>query len=519
MYNGCHYGQCTQAGVWKDGTQKVGAPYPLQVNQITSIPSHWVVDTSARKATGVFDVAYDIWLDKNPPRSAAGEIVATGGAAKLPATPAQVNQNNGLEIMIWINHGGYTPGGVASGGVIQPIGTLVTPTPITIKGVSGTWEVWLTQNAKAGAAPNDWYVVSYLRTDGVDDFEFDSKYFIDDAATRQCVGQPCVAPDWWLTSIQAGFEIWADGEGLTSKSFTAIPTTKPVTVQGGRTHPVTGVPLVFWGESFDIKASCPSPSTTDTATYSFTSTNSQTGALVTATGNLVRDITGVLTATLAAPYPNHGDATVTVTTVCTNGGSGTTTTNIYIDPAGTVKDTKGNALTGAKVVLYRSDTANGTFIAVPDGSTIMAPSNRAFAWDVIAGYYKVRASYGKCYAPGNPNQPWVDSAVVQIPPPVVNMKIVLECPQVITNPNSLPAVVNIYQDWGTGYCATVTVKNTTTKALDWETSFTVNGTIYQFWNMAYTKVGSKVTAGGIAWNNILQPNETSHDIGFCANRN
>jgi hypothetical protein len=66
----------------------------------------------------------------------------------------------------------------------------------------------------------------------------------------------------------------------------------------------------------------------------------------------------------------------------------------------------------------------------------MSPANRDnpdvtdatghFGWDVTAGFYVVRASATGCTAPGN-NDPFVDSAVLQIPPAVTDLQLVLDC--------------------------------------------------------------------------------------------
>jgi len=560
IYNGCHYNQCTQSGPWKDASMKIGAPYPLQVNQITSIPSHWIVDTSTTKATAVYDVAYDIWFDKNPPRDSSGNIVTSGGTAQLPANPELVNQNNGLEIMIWINNKGYTQGGTKNGGIIQPSGNLVSPA-VAIPGVTGTWDVWVTNAKKSGAAPNDWYVVSYVKVPdgatagstggGTDDFQFDSKWFINDAATRDCIGEKCLSPTWWLTSAQAGFEIWADGDGLATKSFTAEPTWKATTVQGGNKwkddagndiNDANGnpVPIIYWGQSYQITASCPNPNAGDTATWTFTGQNPATmpPTPVNLSGTLAPDVTGILVGTVPAMQPAHEWGAINVTTNCVNGGGGAQPTiNVWIDPAGTVKDTLGRPLVGAKVTLYRSSTATGTFTVVPNGSAIMSDKNRKnpdatglygdFSWDVTPGFYKVRAANPGCHAVGNPGQAFVDSAVYQIPPPALGIKLVLECapPAGGTTPGvTVKLTDNGDQRWQR-YCKNVVVTNTNNYPVEWKVKFDLPYAGYidpapsGHWNFNFTAAGKTITAWGVDWNKTLAAKATSNSIGFCAFKN
>ena len=80
--------------------------------------------------------------------------------------------------------------------------------------------------------------------------------------------------------------------------------------------------------------------------------------------------------------------------------------------------------------------------------------------------------------------------------------------------------VVVSNDWGSGYCAVVTVTNNTSSPVDWQVAFDVQGTIYTFWNAVWNPVGfgNKVTVGGVDWNNVLKPGESTHDVGFCANR-
>jgi hypothetical protein len=116
---------------------------------------------------------------------------------------------------------------------------------------------------------------------------------------------------------------------------------------------------------------------------------------------------------------------------------------IYIDPSGHVRTVGGDPLPDSTVTLYRSDSAGGPFVPVPNGSAIMSPANRTnpdttgatghFGWDVVMGYYKVRAEHVGCTAPNDPNQPYVESAVLPIPPPVTDLDLRLLCPSIPTS--------------------------------------------------------------------------------------
>jgi hypothetical protein len=149
---------------------------------------------------------------------------------------------------------------------------------------------------------------------------------------------------------------------------------------------------------------------------------------------------GEYTATIPILHPQYGPADVVISINCPNPAQNATIRfNVYIDPAGSVLDTNGNPVPGATVTLYRSDAEAGPFTAVPAGSSIMSPANRVnpdtstsagrFGWDVLSGYYKVRASKAGCAAPRDPSQAFVETPVERIPPAVDNLVLVLQCNQ------------------------------------------------------------------------------------------
>jgi len=77
--------------------------------------------------------------------------------------------------------------------------------------------------------------------------------------------------------------------------------------------------------------------------------------------------------------------------------------------------------------------------------------------------------------------------------------------------------VNINDDWGTGYCAEVSVANNTQSASDWTVVFSIDGTVREMWNATYSQNGDEVTAEGVSWNNVVNPGQ-SVGFGFCAER-
>jgi endoglucanase len=79
------------------------------------------------------------------------------------------------------------------------------------------------------------------------------------------------------------------------------------------------------------------------------------------------------------------------------------------------------------------------------------------------------------------------------------------------------AKVRINDDWGTGYCAEVTVANSGSGDVDWTVTFSIEGTIRNLWNAIYRQTGNRVTAEGVSWNNIVHAG-SSVNFGFCAIR-
>ena len=168
-----------------------------------------------------------------------------------------------------------------------------------------------------------------------------------------------------------------------------------------------------------------------TASYALTHAS---GTL--AAGEMTEAPAGRYVAQIPPPYPKTGPARITVTINCPDGTQENVAFDIYIDPSGVVQTLSGIPIRDAVVTLFRSDSPTGPFEQVPDGSAIMSPSNRAnpdqtdaegrFRWDVISGYYVVRAERDGCVAVSG--APYVESEVLPVPPPVTDLDLRLSCP-------------------------------------------------------------------------------------------
>jgi len=163
LYKGCHWGDCT-----------ADSGMPVPVSTMTSTPDK--VTTSYSTSTvnsGAWDDSYDIWY--NPARS-------TG------------SNSSGLEMMIWINHfGGVEPAG--------------SPGPtVTLDGISFT--VWYGGSGTGGT-------VSFVANNPMSSV---SNLDLGPLAAY-AVSRGYMQNSWFLIDVEAGFEPWTSGQGLTADAF------------------------------------------------------------------------------------------------------------------------------------------------------------------------------------------------------------------------------------------------------------------------------------------------------------
>jgi parallel beta-helix repeat protein len=232
-----------------------------------------------------------------------------------------------------------------------------------------------------------------------------------------------------------------DNQTVTGKDVVFL---KPVGLPPGVTiQPLTvygGFAWAYWSKDFTIWADgC--PGATVPAEFEIRQGGQQGPVLL--SGQMSEDPagSGSYRADIPAYSLQMGLILINIVIHCPDGTDTTFTFNMYIDPSGVVQSFLPNgtpaALPMATVTLYRSDDPNGPFAVVPNESALMSPGNRTnsditrlggqFGWDVVPGYYKVRANKEGCVKPGLPGQSYVDTYIMEIPPPVTDLVLQLDC--------------------------------------------------------------------------------------------
>ncbi|MEQ6901381.1 carboxypeptidase-like regulatory domain-containing protein [Nocardioides sp. YIM 152588] len=266
----------------------------------------------------------------------------------------------------------------------QRLTVVACPAETTRKCVTATHvAVTSPQTAITGLTPGD-YTVTWQTSAGVDSaLGLSPTPGADQSSDRRYLPDPVTA------TVVAGQET---GVYLGTRVADPVPADVQLTTIGISN---SGAPAVQMGQAFSWTAPC----TGATVTYTFTSDfDGQVS-----TGTMTETTPGKLQGTIPML---HGSVRVSFTTTCPGEEPTTSAFDVYIDPSGTVVDQYGRPVGDATVVLLRSDTMHGMYAPVPDGSTVMSPSNRVnpwttpadggFHWDVIAGWYLVEASKDGC---------------------------------------------------------------------------------------------------------------------------
>ncbi len=80
--------------------------------------------------------------------------------------------------------------------------------------------------------------------------------------------------------------------------------------------------------------------------------------------------------------------------------------------------------------------------------------------------------------------------------------------------------INVFDDWGAGYCANLEITNNgTSPTTDWSVVIdSQDSDIYEFWNTTYIDGTGQHTIGTVGWNATIEPGSTYITTGFCAER-
>jgi hypothetical protein len=169
IFAGCHWARCTAES---------GLPLAADDPRFDTIQTG--VDVTVPAGAGIYNTAFDVWFDP---------------------TPRTDGQQTGAELMVWLDHKGP----------VQPVGVPVAT--VTLAGA--TWQVWF--------GTSGWNVISYVRTTGTTSADFSLADFYDDAVSRGYADAK-----WYLTNVQAGFEVWSEVVGITVDDFRySIGTAEP----------------------------------------------------------------------------------------------------------------------------------------------------------------------------------------------------------------------------------------------------------------------------------------------------
>jgi hypothetical protein len=160
IFVGCSWGLCSPH-----------TRLPMQVSKVKAVVTTW---HTTMKAKGTWGAGYDIWFARR--RAISG-------------------QSGGAELMIWLNSRGF-------GANTWPI--------VTVDHQQWHLEHWVTHGHG-----KKWNYIQFRRVQSTSKVtNLNVKAFMTAAERSGLMNR-----SWWLTSVEAGFEIWRGGTGLSTTQF------------------------------------------------------------------------------------------------------------------------------------------------------------------------------------------------------------------------------------------------------------------------------------------------------------
>jgi chitodextrinase len=454
IYLGCHYSSCS--------------PSTALPRQISTIGSANGSISLSYPGGGTWDAAYDIWLNAD-------------------------NNTTGVqdtEIMIWLNRN-------TSSGNIQPIGSPVGTVNIAGRG----WQVWTGNNGQNN-------VVSYLfQGSPLTSFGFDVMNFVSDTFAR---GSQYGNNNWWLTSVQAGFEPWIGGVGLTVNSFSQAVSG---TTGGAPGTPGTPAASGITSSSVTLNWAASSGTVSNYQVERCQGANCTNFAQIGTSASTTFNNTGLAANTLyrfrvratnsAGNSPFSGITDVMTTGTGTQPPGTPGTLSAPSTTASTVNLTWGaSSGTVSNYLIERCTGTNCTNFAQIATSTTTSFTDSGLA-AATAYRYRVRASNSA----GNSGYSNIATATTTSGG---------------GGPGGCSATMTTQTSWQTGYVMQpITVTNTGTSTLNgWTVTFTLPAghSITGSWNAVVTVSGQTVTARGIQGQNSTLGAGGSTTWGFQATR-
>jgi chitodextrinase len=447
IYLGCHYSNCSPS-----------SPLPRQLSTIGSAPS---TISYSYPSSGTYNAAYDIWLNAD----------------------TNVSGVQDTEIMIWFNRQGS----------IQPIGSATGTANIAGR----SWQVWTGSNGQNN-------VVSYLfQGSALTSLSFDIMDFVRDTFTR---GSQYGTNSWYLTSVQAGFEPWIGGVGLTVNSFSA-------SVSGGQTQ-VPGTPgtpsasnvtsssvSLSWAASSGTVSNYLIERATGATSTSFSQVGTSTSPSFTNTGLAANTTYRYRVRATNSAGTSAYSGIVNVTTSGSQSqvpGTPGTPTASNVTASSLSLSWSASSGTVSTYLIERATGATSTSFSQIGTSTSPSFTNTGLAANTTYRY-RVRAS---------------NSAGTSAYSGILN---------VTTGggggPGGCSATYRVVSSWSGAFQGELLVANTGSTQLNgWTATMTLGGgaIITQMWNATYTQSGSTVTVRPMDYNRNLLPGQNTA-VGFLAN--